>query len=67
MYTWGPSSLEDKFNNVRDGCCTGVALESLHKTGSLHKQKEQKRLDTISFSRKVSLPGNKVTHHANLF
>nr|GMC52067.1 Phosvitin like [Ipomoea batatas] len=62
MYTWAPSALEDKFNNVRDdGCCTGAALESLHKKGSLHKQKEQMRLDTISFSRKVSLPDNKNT------
>ncbi|XP_019152650.1 PREDICTED: uncharacterized protein LOC109149371 isoform X2 [Ipomoea nil] len=62
MYTWGPSALEDKFNNVRDdGCCTGAALESLHKKGSLHKQKEQRRLDTISFSTKVSLPDNKNT------
>nr|GLL17994.1 uncharacterized protein LOC109149371 isoform X1 [Ipomoea trifida] len=62
MYTWAPSALEDKFNNVRDdGCCTGAALESLPKKGSLHKQKEQMRLDTISFSRKVSLPDNKNT------
>ncbi|CAH9077363.1 unnamed protein product [Cuscuta europaea] len=58
MYTY-LGSLGDIDNNVRDdGCCTGVAL---HYKGSLHKQREKRGLDTLSFSKKDRLLENKKT------
>ncbi|KAA8533439.1 hypothetical protein F0562_031127 [Nyssa sinensis] len=60
MYTWGCSTLDDDYNNVgKEACCTGVMIESFHKKGSLRKQSQQNRMDSICFNKKVNLPSEK--------
>ncbi|RAL40324.1 hypothetical protein DM860_006394 [Cuscuta australis] len=62
MFKWDPSVMRDKGNNVRyDGCCLGVSLGTLHKEGPLPTQREKMGQDTVSFSKKGSLPENKTT------
>ncbi|KAL3523339.1 hypothetical protein ACH5RR_016173 [Cinchona calisaya] len=60
MYTWGPSSLDDNHTNVRnEACCSGIGIESLHKSSSSHKLRQRKDLEMLSFSRNVNLPSEK--------
>lgn len=60
MYTYAPNQLEEEYDMRNDGCCTGVKMESLQKKSSSVRGKGSSRLDTISFSRKVGLPSEKV-------
>lgn len=60
MYTYAPNQLEEVYDMRNDGCCTGVKMESLNRKSSSVKGRGSSRLDTISFSRKVSLPSEKV-------
>lgn len=59
MYTYAPNQLEEVYDMRNDGCCTGVKMESLNRKSSSVKGRGSSRLDTISFSRKVSLPSEK--------
>ncbi|XP_019259501.1 PREDICTED: uncharacterized protein LOC109237633 isoform X2 [Nicotiana attenuata] len=59
MYTYAPNQLEEVYGMRNDGCCTGVKMESLNRKSSSVRGRGSSRLDTISFSRKVSLPSEK--------
>ena len=61
MYTWGSKILDDNYNNVQKGTCCGMLMvQSLPKNGSSLKQRQQNRMDTISFNKKVNVPSEKV-------
>ncbi|KAF3668530.1 hypothetical protein FXO37_09503 [Capsicum annuum] len=60
MYTYAPNQLEEESDMRNDGCCTGVKMESLHRKNSSVRGRGSSRLDTISFSKRVGLPREKV-------
>lgn len=60
MYTYAPNQLEEVYDMRNDSCCTGVKMESVHRKSSSVRRRGSNRLDTISFSRKVGLPSEKV-------
>ncbi|KAL7215564.1 hypothetical protein ACSBR1_027674 [Camellia fascicularis] len=63
MYTWGCNTLDDSYNNIREGtCCSSFMVESLHKNGSSVKHRQHNKMDTISFNRKINFPSEKVIH-----
>ncbi|GMP67997.1 hypothetical protein CsSME_00027773 [Camellia sinensis var. sinensis] len=63
MYTWGCNTLDDSYNNIREGtCCSSFMVESLHKNGSSVKHRQHNKMDTISFNRKINFPCEKVIH-----
>ncbi|KAJ7978241.1 putative Transmembrane protein [Quillaja saponaria] len=60
MYTWGCSTLDDDYKNPKMASgCSPFMIQSVHGNGSSRKQKQQKRLDSVNFNRKVSTPGKK--------
>ncbi|KAA8538913.1 hypothetical protein F0562_025605 [Nyssa sinensis] len=60
MYTWGRGTLDDDYNNVsKEACCPGGMIESFRKNGSSCKRRQQNRMDSLSFNRKVNLPSEK--------
>lgn len=61
MYTWGRSSLDDSYTNVRnDGCCSSITVESFQKSKSSRKIRQHKNLEMLSFSRNIDLPSDQV-------
>lgn len=57
MYTWGCKTLDDEDNKKKQGsCCSGGMLESISQKGSLHKEKQQIRMDSINLNKKVTTP-----------
>lgn len=57
MFTWGSSSLDDKYGTRTNVTCfPGVGMESSHPGGSSQKRRLQNRMDDISFSRKIAVP-----------
>ncbi|THG06098.1 hypothetical protein TEA_008922 [Camellia sinensis var. sinensis] len=62
MYTWGCNTLDDSYNNIREGtCCSSFMVESLHKNGSSVKHRQHNKMDTISFNRKINFPCEKIS------
>ncbi|KAL0340859.1 UNVERIFIED_CONTAM: hypothetical protein Sradi_4602700 [Sesamum radiatum] len=59
-YTWGSCSLEDPKSEPSEACCTGVMKKSLPQTGSSHRRRLRKKMDSLSFSEKVNLPNEKI-------
>lgn len=59
MYTYAPNQLEEEYDMRNDGCCTGIKMDSLHRKSSSIRGRGNRRLDTISFSRKVGLRSEK--------
>ncbi|XP_011084644.1 uncharacterized protein LOC105166850 [Sesamum indicum] len=59
-YTWGSCSLEDPKTEPSEACCTGVMKKSLPQTGSSHRRRLRKRMDSLTFSEKVNLPNEKI-------
>ncbi|PSS05040.1 Stoned B-like protein [Actinidia chinensis var. chinensis] len=60
MYTWGSKTFDDNYNNVRkETCCGTLMVQSLPKNGLSLKRRQQNRMDTISFNRKVNVPSEK--------
>lgn len=54
MYTWGCSKLEENYNYTRNGSsCSGLRIQSFRK-GSMHKQRQQSRKDSVNFNRKAT-------------
>uniref|UniRef100_A0A5B7AKP0 Uncharacterized protein n=1 Tax=Davidia involucrata TaxID=16924 RepID=A0A5B7AKP0_DAVIN len=60
MYTWGCMTLDDDYNNVsKEACCACGMIKSVNKNGSSRKRRQQNRMDSISFNKKVNLPSEK--------
>ncbi|XP_022885962.1 uncharacterized protein LOC111402117 isoform X3 [Olea europaea var. sylvestris] len=73
MFTWGSSSLDDKFGTEKNmACLPAVGMESFHPGGPSHRRRLSSRIDGVSLSRKVGVPDNVQTqefkscstHHA---
>ncbi|KAG8390761.1 hypothetical protein BUALT_Bualt01G0117100 [Buddleja alternifolia] len=59
-FTWGSCSLDDNYGTEsKDAGCTGVMMKSFNQSGSSHGRRPQKRMDAVSFSKKVTLPNEK--------
>ncbi|KAF4354569.1 hypothetical protein G4B88_029181 [Cannabis sativa] len=57
MYTWGCKTLDDDHDYKNNGsCCSGGMLEPISRKGSLHKHRQQSRMDSINLNKKVKLP-----------
>jgi hypothetical protein len=61
-YTWGCNTLDDDYKKPdKKSSCGGFMVQSVHRNGSSHKRNQQKKMDSISFNKKLSLPNVKVT------
>ncbi|KAL2464989.1 hypothetical protein Adt_40840 [Abeliophyllum distichum] len=58
-FTWGSSSLDDKYGTETNvACFPAVGMESFHPGGSSHKRRLRNRMDDVTFSRKIAVPDN---------